>query len=286
MSPRRRSGLHGHEHAHPDAGKHAHPHHHAGESLAHAHAHTLAFERFAYACSPVHDLDPRAKIVASAIAVLAVVATPPVRLAEFGALAALLASLTVLANVPLRSLVTRSAIVLPIALGIALFAPLAAVEHASRVAIAEAYSAGWIVIWSVVSKAWLSAYIVLLLSATTAPPKIFTGLAKLGLPVVFVTMLTFLYRYTAILAEQLVALRRSVASRAPNLSGLALVGLYGRLAGNLFVRTYERGERIYSAMLSRGFTGVLPVAEKLRLGPADALAVAMSTLVAFAIVLY
>jgi cobalt/nickel transport system permease protein len=99
-------------------------------------------------------------------------------------------------------------------------------------------------------------------------------------------MLTFLYRFTDVFVEQLASMRRAVASRAPALGPWGHVRLYGNLAGNLFIRSYERGERVYAAMLSRGYSGVLPSAEALASRPADWLAIATVLLVVAAVLLY
>ncbi len=74
-------------------------------------------------------------------------------------------------------------------------------------------------------------------------------------------------------------MRQAVASRAPELTGWRLIRLYGNLAGNLFIRSYERGERIHAAMLSRGYDGVLPATGTLTASRADWLLVFTTLLV-------
>jgi cobalt/nickel transport system permease protein len=152
--------------------------------------------------------------------------------------------------------------------------------------VGEAYRQGWPLAWSIVAKAWLSATTVLLVSATTSPPDLFTALRRLRMPLIFITMLTFLYRYAAVLGGQLSSMRRAVASRAPALTGLRLVRLYGSLSGNLFIRSYERGERVHAAMLSRGYDGTLPTAEVLSMQAADVLLIATALLVSASVILY
>jgi cobalt/nickel transport system permease protein len=253
----------------------------------HEHTHTLAFERYTYLLSPVHALDPRAKILAAFAMILGIVLTPPLAAIEFALLVALLAAVVVLSGVPLRAVLGRSLLVLPVAGTIALFAPLAAGTGSWSVgAVGEAYSSGWIVAWGIISKAWLSTLVVLIVAATTPPPLLFAGMRRLGLPQVFVTMLTFLYRFNDAFVGQLRSMRRAIASRGYEVRGRQLVVLYGNLAGNLFIRSYERGERIYAAMLSRGFDGTLPVSEPLKSGPADVLVVALALVTVAALVLY
>ncbi len=277
--------LHEHAHEHDDGVLHEHAHHHSTPS--HAHAHGLGFDQLSRRISPVHDLDPRAKIAAGLALVFAIVLSGPLRPAEAIAAFALLMAITFVADLPLGTMLARSAIVIPLAGTIALFAPLARSGGSwNAVAVGEAYRTGWIVAWAILSKAWFSAYIALLVSASTTPPRLFQGLHALRTPAIFITMLTFLYRYAAVLGDQLRSLRLALASRGFNTRGRRLVSLYGNLAGNLFVRAYERGERVYAAMLARGFTGILPQTEQLAMTRADGLAIALALLSATAIALY
>lgn len=237
--------LHHHRHEHAAEPEHEHAHHHP--AVGHEHAHTLAFERYTYIVSPVHSLDARAKLVATLLFVLGIVLTAAPGAVEFAVLVAVLAGVCLLARVPVTAVLARSLFVLPVAVSIALFAPLTA--------------GGWQLGWTIVSKAWLSALAVLVLSATTPPARLLSGMRSLGMPAVFVSTLTFLYRFATVLGDQVASMRRAIASRAPGLAPGRRVRLYGNLAGNLFVRAYERGERLHAAMLSRGFTGALPAAE-------------------------
>lgn len=281
----------GHGHAHDRDAAHRHPHHHtapavpipdapARQPISHAHAHPMSFERLTYVVSPVHDLDPRAKIIAALVLIGGVVLTQSMLPREFVLLVALLATIVGLARLPLAPLAIRSALVLPIAGTIALVAPAQATLTGTSVAV------GWLLAWTIVSKAWLSASIMLLVAATTPPARLFTGLRALHLPDILLTMLTFLYRYADSLGDQLRSMHRAVASRGAGVSGRRLVALYGNLAGTMFIRAYERGERVHASMLSRGYDGSIPTGEKLRARPADALALCLVVLATAAIILY
>jgi len=268
-------GFHQHPHEHAGSPAHRHPHHHRAEPApgAHQHGHATSFESLTYIVSPMHALDARAKIVAALVLVLGVVSTPPIRLAEFALFCALLAAVSAIARLPLGRLLARSLAVLPIAATIALLAPLQA-------------GGGWVIAWSIVSKAWLSASCMLLLAATTRTADLLAGLRRLRVPGVFVMLLAFISRFVGVLTDQLRALRTALASRAPRLRGRALLRALGSIAGNLFVRSYERGERVYAAMLSRGYTGVLPTTGATRIGGADVLLVTTALLASAALALY
>lgn len=281
-------GIHRHEHAH-EGESHRHPHHHPAQAgPAHTHTHGHGFERLTYLVSPVHDLDPRAKIVAALALIVAIVLSPAPRPLETALIAALLFAVAALAKLPLATVAARASLVLPFAGAIALLAPVTAAGGSlSAATVAGAYAGGgWIIAWSILAKAWLSVLVTVVLSATTPLPRLIRGLGALRVPIVFVTLFTFLHRYVDVLGDQLTSLRVALDSRAPSMGRVRRWRLYGNLAGNLLVRSYERGERINAAMLSRGFTGVLPLAETLALRSVDALLLAVTALAAAAIVLY
>lgn len=283
-------GVHGHGHQHAGQPVHQHPHHHNVEAGAapHEHTHATSFESLTYIVSPVHALDARTKIVGVLTLIVGVVATSPLRPAEAVLLAALLAAAALLARLPLHTLVIRSAAVLPFAATIALLAPLGSDGGSWNVAGAvSAYTGGGLATtWGILSKAWVSAFCMLLLAASTRRADLLGALRRLKVPEAFVMLLSFITRYVSVLGEQLRSLRIAVVSRAPRLRGRALLRSLGSIAGNLFVRSYERGERIHAAMVSRGYTGTLPLANRSRIRPADVLFVTMAGLTALAIALY
>lgn len=300
-SPGAGSDIHAHPHRHEDAGlAHAHPHPHAAAVEAagiprveappvlHDHAHALTYERFTYLCSPVHALDPRAKIMGALAIILAVVLSGPPSAPELVFLVGFLLGVTVLAGVPVGYVLSRSALVLPFAGTIALFAPLARTGGSLSVGgVMEAYSGvGWIAAYAILAKAWLAALTVGVLSVTTPVPRLFKGLERLGVPDVLLMLLSFMYRFGDVFRRQLTSLRRALDSRGFALGRWGRTRLLGSLAGNLFLRASDRGERVHAAMLARGYTGTLPTREQLSFGARDGLALAIVGLAAAALVLY
>ena len=291
--PADRHDMHRHVHRHSDEPDHAHPHHHVSGSpdeaqSGHGHAHGSFFERYTYILSPIHSLDPRAKILGCIVLVVTVVLSPPLRPFELAGLVLFFALTTLAARLPLPRILARTAIVLPFAGAIALFAPLTQSGGSlSAGGLAGAYAGGgWIAAYAVISKAWLSAWAVVLLTATTPVPLLFKGLKALKAPGVVLTMLSFLYRYVDTMSAQLVSLRRAMDSRGFALSSWQRVQLYGHLAGNLFLRAVERGERVHAAMLSRGYDGTMPSADELAWTRADALMALVVLATAAAVVSY
>jgi cobalt/nickel transport system permease protein len=104
-------------------------------------------------------------------------------------------------------------------------------------------------------RAYLSAYTVVLVLATTPFPKLLAGLESLGVPRFFLMVLQFLYRYLFVLYEQAQNMRRARACRAalPR-RGQMRKSAAGAIAV-LFARSHARAEGIHRAMLARGFDG-------------------------------
>lgn len=224
--------------------------------------------------SPVHRLDPRTKTVLTLAYVVVVVSTPPTHLLAFVVYTGLLTWIAALARVPLLYVGLRAAAVLPFSLLAAVWLPL--IHQGPTVSLAG----GWLhlsvpglwLLLGVVMKSCLGASAAILLGTTTPFPALLHGLRKLGVPAVLVDMLGLTYRYLFVLIEQAIKLRRAAAARGyrPRWLGQAL--LIGRLIGLLFVRSYERAERVYQAMVLRGYQGQMPVPQPLRLAKRDLVA--------------
>jgi cobalt/nickel transport system permease protein len=120
-------------------------------------------------------------------------------------------------------------------------------------------TAGLTVLGSVSWKALLSLLMLNLLVLTTAIPALLNGMVALKMPPLLVAILASMYRYIGVLIEEFAAMQRAAASR--NLMGRDRWQrlIVGHMFGSLFIRTYERGDRVYQAMLARGYTGLPPV---------------------------
>jgi cobalt/nickel transport system permease protein len=118
-------------------------------------------------------------------------------------------------------------------------------------------STGLIVLGSVALKAILCLLVLNLLTLTTSIPALLQSLVQLRVPPLLVAILASMYRYVGLLIDELGAMRHAAASR--NLavsSNRRQRSVIGNMFGSLFIRTYERGERVHQAMLSRGYTGI------------------------------
>ncbi|WP_306212490.1 cobalt ECF transporter T component CbiQ [Actinoplanes sp. RD1] len=228
------------------------------------HAHPLHLDR----PSPVHRLAPEVKIVATLLFTIVVVATPREEFAAFGGYALLLAAVAAAARVPVPWLAKRATIELPFVL-LAVFLPFAG--HGERtewlglsLSVDGLYGA-----WNIAAKGTLGVVASLLLAASTTMRDLILGLDRLRVPSVFTQIATFMLRYLDILADDARRMRIARLSRGYDPRFLWQVKAFAVSVGSLFLRAYERGERVYLAMVSRGYDGRMPHRGQARTTPAQ-----------------
>ena len=216
--------------------------------------------------SPVHRLDPRAKVLATLAVVVAGSALPAGFWPGLLALAVLVWGTVGLAGVPLAVALGRSLVAVPFALMAGASLPfLRPGNPLFTLAIGPlrlVATDGGVAAWAtVLVRSWLSVLAAGLLVATTPFPDLVAGLQRLGLPRVLAALLSFLYRYLFVLQDEAERLARAREARSahtgPHAGGTLVwrARVLGGMVGSLFVRSYERSERIYQAMLARGFRG-------------------------------
>ena len=232
--------------------------------------------------SPVHRLDPRAKIVALVAVTVVAVTTPLAAWPAYVACAAVLLGVATAARVPAREIWRRARFILPVVLLVALFLPF--VRSGGRewdVGPLIAHEEGLRTFVAAATKALIGTVSAVLLGATTSFPSVLRGLEAMRLPRLFVLIAAFMYRYLFVIVEEVGRMRAALAARAYRPRNALHAGALGRVATALFLRTYARGERVYKAMLARGYRGDMPQLSPLVLRRAD---VAFVALVVFALV--
>lgn len=217
------------------------------------HSHAL----YVHEHSAIHRLAPEAKLVAAFGFVICVAITPREAVWAFGAYAAVVATLAVLARVPLGFLALRLTAVAPFVI-FALFIPFIASGDRIEVWGLEVSVQGLWGMWNVLAKAILGASASIVLTATTEIPDIIRGLGVLRVPALFTSIAMFMVRYLELIADELRRTRVAMTSRGYDPRWLGQARPIASSAGALFVRSYERGERVHEAMLARGFTGTMP----------------------------
>ncbi len=217
--------------------------------------------------SPIHRLAPQCKLAAAVLYVLAIVATPREAFGAFAAFAAILVVLTFVARVPLTFLLRRLVIELPF-LAFALLLPVFGQGERVEVLGVSLSVAGLWGMWNILVKATLGVATTVLMAATTPVPDLLHGLEHLRLPKVFVGICGFMIRYADVITSELHRMRVARVSRGADPRWLWQARATAASAGTLFIRSYERGERVYLAMASRGYAGSMPMVED-HAAPAD-----------------
>jgi len=217
------------------------------------HAHPLHLDK----ASPVHRLAPEVKIAAVLLCTIIVVITPRTELWAFAGYAVLLAGVAVVARVPARWLAKRATIELPFVL-LAIALPFAGQgERVDWLGLSLSLD-GLHGAWNIFAKGTLGVVASLLLAATTTMRDLILGLDRLHCPTVFTQIATFMLRYLDVLADDARRMRIARLARGYDPRFLWQVKAFAVSVGALFLRAYERGERVYLAMVSRGYNGRLP----------------------------
>jgi len=224
-------------------------------------------DRLSYRDTCVHHLDPRAKVIATMLFLITVISFPKyevVALAPFFLFPVLLMTL---GEIPVRFIVKKVIAVSPFAIFIGIFNPFLDTRTVV-VILGVPISGGWLSFLSIILKFALTVSAALLLIATTSFPGVCHALRRLGFPALFVSQLLFLYRYLFVLMEEAMRIIRAREMRSFGSRGTG-VKVFVRLIGILFLRAVDRAERIYYAMLSRGFQGDIPDLKRSRIAFRD-----------------
>lgn len=206
--------------------------------------------------SPLHSLNPQMKTLAVLALLVFISLTPIDRGFFYFSVGFLFLFLLFLSRIPFLFIFLRSLIVLPIILviSISLFFSKGAGSLNPGFHYTPNHSPLFLLL-SVFLKSWLSILYLSLLVSTTQFSEILKGLEKLGLPPVILGILSFLYRYLFLFVDQGERMARAFYSRGKPGRAKFNLKIFGNLLGVLFLRSYERSERVYQAMLARGYKG-------------------------------
>ncbi len=207
--------------------------------------------------SPVHRLPAHGKLVALVAFVLVVVATPAGTWWAFGAYAVLLAAVLAVARVPLPVVGRRMLIETPFVV-FALLLPLVAAGPQVEVLGLSLSRDGLVGGGTLLAKGTLGVVAAITLAATTGSRELLAGLERLRMPATLVAILSFMVRYVSVVSGDLQRMRVARDSRGYTGGRLGHLKAVAAGAGALFVRSYERGERVHLAMRARGYTGRMP----------------------------
>lgn len=214
--------------------------------------------------SVIHRLDPRAKVVTTLVFVIVVVSFGRYEISALLPFALFPLTLILLADLPAGYLLKKLLLAAPFAVGIGLFNPWFDRQALLQFGSLE-ISGGWVSFASILLRFSLSVLAALVLIATTGFTGICSALERLGAPRVFSLQLLFLYRYLFVLIDE--AKRMTLARSLRSFGGRGLgLKILGPLLGHLLLRTLDRAQRLYRAMLCRGFDGEIRRRQPARVG--------------------
>lgn len=235
--------------------------------------HIHALDSYRPGDSPLHRLDPRVKLALAILLVLTAALVPDRRVLAFVFLEILLLVATILSRIGLGTVQRRSAVALPFTLAALTLIFSTPGKPLLTLALPGGSwtisDAGVLRFLLIVVRSYLSVQGAVLLAATTPFPELLWGARALRIPRALVAIGGFLYRYLFVLADEaqrlmqareareMVPQVRPPASRSRRVGGSVVwrARVTGGMAGSLFIRSYERSERIYAAMLARGYDG-------------------------------
>lgn len=221
--------------------------------MAGEHVHAL----YRHGESALHRLQPQVKIATAFLFVFAVVATPREAFWAFGVYATILISLAAFARLGVRFVATRMIVEVPFVLAALLFPFIAGGDKVQFLGLALSENGLW-AMWNVLAKATLGLLTSIVLAGTTDIPAMLRGFDALRVPRVLTAIMGFMIRYLDVVLGEFRRMRVAMQSRGYNPSWIGQAKPYATSAGTIFVRSYERGERVYLAMASRGYSGHMP----------------------------
>lgn len=208
----------------------------------------------------IHRLEPRIKIISFFLYILFIILSPPNYFMAFLLYGLVIFILIALSGLPFIFIFKRSLSVFPFLLAAAIFIPF--IRQGRIVAgfsffgfrFSVSYE-GLMVFCNILIKSYLSILGMILLIATTSFSSLLKAFEKLKFPSLFIMIISFMYRYIFVLEDELMKMKVAKESRSIGGSRWFHLKALANMVGILFIRAYERAERVYLAMCSRGFDG-------------------------------
>ena len=217
------------------------------------HGHKLHF----HGHSPIHRAPAHLKVLALLAFVITVVATPKDWFAAYAVYLLVILGVIVVSTVPPTYILKRMVVEVPFVV-FAVLMPFIATGPRTEFLGLTVSAAGLMSAWALLAKGTLGVLASLTLAATTEPHHLLAGLERLRLPHQLVQIMGFMVRYLDVVSDEMRRMRIARESRGFAARNPRHWPVLARSAGALFIRSYERGERVHLAMVARGYTGRMP----------------------------
>jgi cobalt/nickel transport system permease protein len=234
--------------------------------------------------SPVHRSDARVKLALTLAFLVAVTALPAGAWLSYLLVLSAIGLVLGISRISPVLVLKRSLVAIPFAMAALTLVftregTTVAAVRLNQWTISVTYE-GIVAFISILTKAWLSVLIATMLVTSTTFPDLVSAMRSLRVPKILVSVISFMYRYIFVIADEALRLNRARESRSASPKGAAQGSIIwktrvlGGMIGSLFLRSYERSERIHAAMLSRGFDGAIRTMSSRDLGRGDFLIMA------------
>lgn len=232
-----------------------------------------------YVHSLLESLDPRSKIISFLAIIFCMILTPITRLKDFELYFLLILGISFFSRITPVQIMKKLCILIPFVFFMAMFVPFVKpgqVCWSLKIGywnLNVTCEGAWTFL-NIVVKSSLSILLLILASSTTNFTDFLKGLDLLHLPRFLVMLMSFMYRYIFVLLEEARRLMRARSLRYFGSRYMEQFRVLGYMIGMLFIRTYERAERIYHAMILRGFSGEIHDIKHFRFSSVDYLFIA------------
>jgi cobalt/nickel transport system permease protein len=207
--------------------------------------------------------------------VFIIVSQPGKELLPFAFYGGMVISLMIISRIPIIFMLKRMLFVLPFILMASLFYPISIYIYDSN-SFASLQNEAFIVSFSIFIKGSLSVILLILLISTEKFHNIISGMRMLKMPKIISTMSALMYRYIFIFSDE--AMKTSMArnSRTPGKLRVSKIKVYGNQMAMIFIRSWDRSQIIYNAMISRGFNNEFPTMEEFKIKKSEILLFALA----------
>lgn len=219
----------------------------------------MHLEEFAEGNSVFHRLDPRVKFITLIPYIIVIAFMHGIK---YPALALFFSTLMIIiTRLNTKKLLNRLGVVNIFILFLWLFLPFSHPgNEIFRIGPLTATSEGVLFTLSITLKANAIVLATIAILGTSEVFSLAHALVHLKFPRKLVYLFFFFYRYISVLHNEYNKMRRAITIRAFQAkTNLHTYRTYAYLVGMLIVRSFDHSQRIYNAMLCRGFTGKFPV---------------------------
>ncbi len=232
--------------------------------------------------SAVHRLDPRVKLVLAIGFILTAAFTPVGAWPVYILLFSVVLSVEILSRVGVVYVLKRALLAFPFVLAALPVIFTTSGQEIFKLPVGDLplniTAAGLERFTSIALKSWLSVQAAIVLASSTTFPELLVAMRAVKTPRLLVAIFGLMWRYLFVLVDEALRLMRARTARSghsdqpelkPGGDFMWRAKVTGGMAGSLFLRAFERSDRIYMAMISRGYDGEVRAGPIPRLGSTD-----------------